>query len=294
MNEYKYKITVLTPSYNMAAYIEENIVSVLNQTYKNYEHIVIDGGSSDNTVAILEKYPHLKWVSESDEGQSDAYNKGLRMATGDLVLFLNSDDYLLNNNVFQTVIDEICDLQNIDDYSAFMGNIIVSDKDGNKIGETNNRNRDYSFNDLLNVLPVVIHPATFFRIDTLRQTKGFARNVHYVMDYDIFLKCSRIKPVHSINTSVSALRRHETSKACSGNNWRFSYEFLKVRRRYGGSLFNKMSLQPLKILIYKFVFGYKFIKWAKHHKSIYALGKFLGITKLNRLSWYNTKDSNNK
>lgn len=74
------KISILTPSYNQGKYIEENILSVMNQNYPNFEHIIIDGGSTDNTDEILRKYPHLKWVSEKDEGQSDALNKGLAMA----------------------------------------------------------------------------------------------------------------------------------------------------------------------------------------------------------------------
>ena len=138
---------------------------------------------------------------------------------------------------FKLLLTKYVILQNIDDYSAFMGNIIVADKDGNKIGEMNNRNRDYSFNDLLNVLPVVIHPATFFRAETLKQTKEFDRNVHYIMDYDIFLKCSLIKPIRSINTYVSALRRHDTSKACSEDYWKFSYEFFKSKKKIRGEVF---------------------------------------------------------
>jgi len=282
---YKDKITVITPSYNMGKYIEENIISVLSQIYSNVEHIIIDGSSTDNTIDILKKHPHLKWISEPDKGQSDAYNKGLRMATGDLILCLNADDFLLNENIFSEVVEEI-NYSDYDKYSAFMGNIIVTDEKGNKTNEMNNRNRDYSFDDLLNLLPVVIHPGTFFKTEVLRKVGGFAKNIHYVMDYDIFLKCSRVNPIHSINCYVSALRRHETSKACSKNNWKFSYEFLKVRKKYGGSIFNKMSFQPLKIMMYKFIFGYKFVKWAKQNKLIYSIAKFISITKLNSLAWY--------
>ena len=284
------KISILTPSYNQGKYIEENILSVLNQNYPNFEHIIIDGGSTDNTVDILKKYPHLKWISEPDEGQSDAYNKGLKMATGDLVLCLNSDDYLLNENVFSEVIKKISKTK-YDQFSAFMGNIIVSDEYGNKIGEMNNRNRDFSFNDLLNELPVVIHPGTFFNVNILKQVGGFANDIHYVMDYDIFLKCAKVKPIHSINVFISALRRHKTSKGCSKDNWKFSYEFLKVRKKYGGSIFNKMSLQPLKIIIYKYILGYKFVEWAKQNKLIYSIAKFSGVTKLNSLSWYEKKNN---
>ena len=66
------KISILTPSYNQGSFVEKNIQSIMSQNYPDFEHIVVDGGSSDNTVEILKKYPHLKWVSESDEGQADA------------------------------------------------------------------------------------------------------------------------------------------------------------------------------------------------------------------------------
>ena len=169
MNIYNHKISVLTPSYNMGQFIEENILSVLNQNYKNFEHIIIDGGSTDNTVEILKKYPHLKWVSEPDKGQSDAYNKGLKMVTGDLVLCLNADDYLLNNTVFEKVVEAINNTENREKYSAYMGNIYVCNENGEYIGKMKNRNRDYTFDDLLNKLPVVIHPGTFFNHQVLQK-----------------------------------------------------------------------------------------------------------------------------
>ena len=87
------KISILTPSYNQGKYIEQAIASVIDQRYPHFEHIIIDGGSEDNTLSLLKKYPHLKWISEKDRGQSDALNKALGMATGELVGWLNSDDY---------------------------------------------------------------------------------------------------------------------------------------------------------------------------------------------------------
>lgn len=94
MNNYP-KVSIITPSFNQGQFIEEAITSVLNQNYENFEHIIIDGGSTDNTLEILKKYHHLIWISETDDGQSDAINKGFRIAKGDIVGWLNTDDYYL-------------------------------------------------------------------------------------------------------------------------------------------------------------------------------------------------------
>lgn len=94
------KISVITPAYNAAKFIEEVIGSVANQTYKDIEHIIVDGGSTDGTTAILQKHPHLKWISEPDKGVYDAMNKGIAMATGDWLYFLGSDDTLYSQDTF--------------------------------------------------------------------------------------------------------------------------------------------------------------------------------------------------
>ena len=89
------KISVITPSYNQGRYIEAAINSVLDQNYADFEHIIIDACSTDETVEVLQKYSHLKWISEPDEGQSDALNKGFKLAKGDIACWLNADDFYL-------------------------------------------------------------------------------------------------------------------------------------------------------------------------------------------------------
>jgi FkbM family methyltransferase len=88
-------ISVITPSFNSAATIERTIRSVLAQDYPHYEHVIVDGGSTDGTLDILRRYPGLRWVSEPDKGQPDAMNKGFRMARGEAVVYVNTDDYFL-------------------------------------------------------------------------------------------------------------------------------------------------------------------------------------------------------
>lgn len=97
------KISIITPSLNSGFCIERAIESVLRQQYSNFEHIVIDGGSTDNTLAILQKYSHLRWISEPDRNQVHAMNKGFELSTGDLVVYLNADDYFLDG-AFKAVI----------------------------------------------------------------------------------------------------------------------------------------------------------------------------------------------
>jgi len=92
-NKQKLKFSVITPSFNQGEYIEQTIQSVLDQDYANFEHFVIDGGSTDQTISILNKYPHIQWISEKDKGQSDALNKGFKMAKGDIIAWINSDDW---------------------------------------------------------------------------------------------------------------------------------------------------------------------------------------------------------
>lgn len=97
------KLTIITPSFNQAPYIEQTIRSVLAQDYPCVEHIVIDGGSTDCTVDVLKKYPHLQWVSEKDRGQADALNKGLAKASGDIIGWVNSDDYY-EHKIFGSIV----------------------------------------------------------------------------------------------------------------------------------------------------------------------------------------------
>ncbi len=103
MNKNSYLVSIITPSFNQAQFIEQTIKSVQNQDYKNIEHIIIDGGSTDGTIDILKKYSGIKWISEKDNGQSDAINKGFSTANGEILAWLNSDDYYDENIITKVV-----------------------------------------------------------------------------------------------------------------------------------------------------------------------------------------------
>jgi glycosyltransferase involved in cell wall biosynthesis len=96
------EFSIITPSYNQGKFIRDTIESILSQDYKNIEHIVIDGQSTDNTIEILNEYPHLIWISEQDKGAANAINKGVCIAKGDIIAWINSDDYY-EKNVFNDI-----------------------------------------------------------------------------------------------------------------------------------------------------------------------------------------------
>jgi len=110
-------VTIVTPSYNQGEFIEETLQSVARQDYDHLEHVVVDGGSDDETVDVLKQYENrydLRWVSEPDEGQSDAVNKGFEKARGDVVGWLNADDVYYTRQVITSVVDAFRERPDID------------------------------------------------------------------------------------------------------------------------------------------------------------------------------------
>lgn len=101
-------VSIITPSFNQGRYIEQNILSIINQNYPLIEHIIVDGGSTDETIDILKKHEssyNLRWISESDEGQADAVNKGFNMAHGEIIGWLNSDDVYYDITTISRIVD---------------------------------------------------------------------------------------------------------------------------------------------------------------------------------------------
>lgn len=152
------KISIITVCYNSEETIEKTILSVASQTYKNFEYIIIDGNSKDNTIEIVKKHKTIitKWISETDKGLYDAMNKGIAMATGDLIGILNSDDTFCNS----TVLEDIVAFHSNNSIDASVGNIIQHKEDGSIVRLYSSKNWSPT---KLSIGFMPPHPSIFFK-----------------------------------------------------------------------------------------------------------------------------------
>lgn len=205
------KISIITPSYNQEQYLEKAILSVLEQNYPNLDYIIIDGGSTDNSVEIIRKYEkHLKyWVSEPDRGQSDALNKGFARATGDLLGWINSDDYLLPG-----ALDAVASLSTTHpDAAVFVGGGLFVDVHGHEIGRKLPA-QDLSFESLLTWLDDFhfIQPSCFFSRKAWQACGPLDEKIHMAMDLDLWLKFGRSFRLARTDVLFSCARLHDSAK----------------------------------------------------------------------------------
>ncbi|MBI3814139.1 MAG: glycosyltransferase [Nitrospinae bacterium] len=203
-------ISIVTPSYNHSEFIEETIESVLSQDYPEIEYIVIDGGSTDNTIGILKKYEgKIKWVSEKDRGQSDAINKGFRMAKGGIFAWLNSDDIYIKGAVSKAAA-----LLNANpDVDMIYGKAMFCNESGKIIGDYNPPEIfDYK---MLAVSNSICQPSTFFRRDAFFAAGGIDLTLHYLMDHDLWMKMAKRFKIAYLPEFLSIYRLHTESKTVS-------------------------------------------------------------------------------
>lgn len=223
------KVSIITPSYNQGEYIEETINSVLNQSYKNIEYIIQDSCSNDKTAQILEKYkdfPNIKIYIEKDNGQSDAINRGFKKATGVLVGWINSDD-ILNNDSIQKIVEEYNKNKNA---SIFYGNIELINSNGKPVGIIKESNINY--NRLLNYRPEVMQPGSIYNNEIVRNIGYLDEELHYAMDYDLWLRILKINnKAIKIDETLAKFRLHNESKTSGGKTFfKFWKDIFKVRK----------------------------------------------------------------
>jgi glycosyltransferase involved in cell wall biosynthesis len=202
------KISVVTPSFNQGQYIEATIRSVLEQDYPNLEYIIMDGGSTDNTVEVIEKYSeHLAyWVSEPDEGQTDALIKGFDRASGDIFCWLCSDD-LFENRTLREVAEVFGEHP---DWQVVYGDSFWIDADGRPI----RFKKEIPFIRFIwmydhNYLP---QPSTFWRRGIYEEVGGLDARMKLAMDGDLWIRFAERTELHHVPRAWSRMRYYPEQK----------------------------------------------------------------------------------
>jgi glycosyltransferase involved in cell wall biosynthesis len=226
------RFSVVTPSYNQGKFLEQTIRSVLLQGYPDLEYIVIDGGSTDESVAVIKKYEkHLAyWVSERDRGQSHAINKGFERATGAILCWLNSDDYYLPGTL-RVVAENLTG-----DTLAVVGHCVEVDADGRPSYHGIGR-----FESLERLLQFwkgyqMHQPSIFWRREVFNEIGYLDESQHLIMDFDYWARVAGRFQFKNIDRDLSCVTRHADAK--TADNFKQYYEHLRIHsRRYWPSPF---------------------------------------------------------
>jgi glycosyltransferase involved in cell wall biosynthesis len=200
-------VSIITPSYNQAAYLETAMLSVLGQDYPRIEYILVDGGSTDGSQEVIRRHAGrlAHWISEPDRGQADAINKGLRVARGDLLSWLNSDDALMPGAVSAAV----AAAREIPQAGMVYADGLMVDSDLRLLDP--HRYRTLSSLDLL-CFEVLLQPAVFMRREALEQVGLLNENYHLILDHELWLRISARYPLQHVSGFWALERTHAQAK----------------------------------------------------------------------------------
>jgi len=247
------KISIVTPSYNQAEFLERTIFSVLNQNYPNLEYIIIDGGSTDGSVEIIKKYEKYLtyWVSEKDEGQSAAISKGFKKSTGKILAWLNSDDTYLPET-FCEIAKNFSRNSGVD---LIFGNIYFIDGSDKRIREL--RFTEFDFSTLIYEGGNLHQTGTFWTRKIYDKVGGLNSNYKFCMDYDFFCRVAKVGKLCHVRDFLANFRMHANAKS-STISYIGQKEHKEIMRRYIPKDLNKWNLRYKKIIciarrFYKYV-----------------------------------------
>jgi glycosyltransferase involved in cell wall biosynthesis len=228
-------VTIVTPSFNQASYLEETIKSVLGQTYPHIEYIIMDGGSTDGSVDIIKKYEDKLgyWESVKDKGQTDAINKGFNRAKGDILAWLNSDDTYASPH---TVADAVNYLVAHPETALVYADCDFINEASDVIGKFASRQTDYA--KLRSGYVHIPQQTMFFRAKYWKQLGPLDPSFYFAMDYDLWVRIAKQAPLHYLLGKTWANFRIHTSSKTNVNDERGWKEMLRVHYRDGGSFFS--------------------------------------------------------
>lgn len=240
------KISVITVCFNAGRFIERAINSVVQQSYPHVEYLVIDGGSTDSTLSVIEKYRDKIdcLVSERDQGIYDAMNKGIRLATGDLIFFLNADDFFVHSDVLDFTVKSMRDKK----ADLYYGDLLILDTDGKVRCEEHD---DIDKFGIFSKFPTM--PSLFYRKSVFERVGFFSTEFRIVSDYfwivSAFIECNVKAEYMNLAVTVfqiggvSTSARHQTLQKrekqqvreffFNGRNWAIYKKIAKRRRKYG-------------------------------------------------------------
>jgi glycosyltransferase involved in cell wall biosynthesis len=221
------RLSIVTPSFNQAAYLERTILSVLNQNYPNLQYIVVDGGSTDGSVEIIRKYEKYLgyWVSERDQGQGDAINKGMRLADGEIVAWQNSDDVYVPD-AFRTV-TKVFEAR--PDADLVFGNLYLIDERDDVRRDV--RHVPVNHFALRHLTCCLSNQAAFWRRALMERCGGLDGRLQYCMDFELWLRMSKSAKYVFVREYLGAQRIHSESKTATILET-FERERREVRRRF--------------------------------------------------------------
>lgn len=253
------RISVITPSYNQGEFLEQTIRSVLLQGYPNLEYIIIDGGSSDNSVEIIKKYEQYltHWISEPDRGQSHAINKGFEKSSGQIMCWLNSDDYYLPGTL-QFVAEHLADNSGA---FALIGHCYVVYTDGRPplIAKGRYENRQQLLRYWTGYQ--MHQPSIFWRREVYKKVGFLDESQHYIMDFDYWTRIAQHFDFMNVDRFLSCATYHPAAK--TGDNYE---QYLRALRKqaplYWGSAL-KSEYWALKLSMHKHLVYYPLINKIK-------------------------------
>lgn len=221
-------VTIVTPSYNQGRFIRATIESVLTQDYPNIEYIIMDGGSTDETAAVVRDYlGRLTWISERDRGQSHAINKGFQMAKGEIVSWLNSDDLISPGAVRHAV----AAFERDPSLGAVYGEGYQIDIAGN-VKSRFRATEPFNLWKLIYLSDYILQQTSYFRKDLFERIGYLDESLHWGMDWDLFIRIGKHYPIEYIPEYMGSIREYPAAKSFAGGAKRFR-ELAEVMRRHG-------------------------------------------------------------